>query len=161
MSVFPEDIELSWILVDYLKNEEQKEHQCTDDTSNSFFSRRHVLLMNHRLHSFSLSSGIGTGLVCTLERAPRWGPIWLMFNQQMTPTHIFMTSRPSLPGRAVWASLAELDWKDPSPLGQLRMSFRDIFQTHWTAGTHYHFKNVSVTFPSSCMQTAIPGTLFF
>lgn len=62
MSVFPEDRELSWILVDYLKNNgERKGHQCTDNTSKSVFSRRHMLLMNHRLHSFTLPSGLSSG----------------------------------------------------------------------------------------------------
>lgn len=63
MSVFPEDRELLWILVDYLKNNgERKGHQCTDSTSKSgfFFQKAHAI-MNHRLHSFALSSGLSSG----------------------------------------------------------------------------------------------------
>ena len=62
MSVFPEGRELSWILVDYLKNNgERKGHQCTDNTSKSvFFQKAHAI--NEPQTSFAhLARGLSSG----------------------------------------------------------------------------------------------------
>lgn len=145
---FQKIIELSWIFVDHLKNKrERKRYQFTGNTSIYVFSEAMAIdePQDHMLHSFIspsvLSSRAG---LCPGESAV----------VQMIPHPIFMTS-------ALSKHLCP-SWAPGTPLHKGCFACHsEVFQTHWMAGTHYHFRNVSVTFPSSCMQIAIPGTLFF
>lgn len=61
MSIFSKDRELSYNLVDYLKNNEEKEHQHIDNASKFALFGRYMLLMNHRLLPFALLSGLSSG----------------------------------------------------------------------------------------------------
>lgn len=138
---------MSWISVDHLKNKrERKWHQFTGNASKYVFSEAMAIdePQDHVLHSFIFPSVLSSRAgLCPGESAV----------VQIIPHPIFMTSALS---KCLCPS-----WDPGTPLHKGYFGCHsEVFQAHWMAGTHYPFRNFSVTFPSSCMQTAIPGTFF-